>query len=399
MFFKRNLTDIILQYKKFPAIALLGPRQSGKTTLAKHIFEDYHYLNLENPDVREFAIKDPKRFLHEYENKKGIILDEFQYVPQILSYIQNEIDEKKRPGYFILTGSQNFLMNQAITQSLAGRVGILTLLPFSESELIENNLATDNINETMLKGGYPRLYAENFTPQELYPSYIQSYLERDIRKLINVGNLRNFQKFITLCAGRIGQLLNLTELATSCGINRKTAEEWLSLLEASYIIFLLKPYFKNYNKRIAKSPKLYFYDVGVASSLLGIRSAKDLSLSPFRGHLFECLIISDFCKQYYNRGMRPPIYFWRDQNGRIEIDCLIDLGINQIPIEIKSGETIVKDFFKGITQWNKIAKADPEAGYIIYGGGLSQKRSLGNVMGWQTASNLIASIEKEKETI
>ena len=398
MFFKRDLSDSLLRFAKFPVVALLGPRQSGKTTLVRHVFKEHVFVNLEDPSMREFAIKDPNRFLREYENDHGIILDEFQYVLQILSYLQIIVDEKKRPGYFVLTGSQNFLMNQAITQSLAGRVGILTLLPLSEKERIENNLSSDDSNETILKGGYPRLYAEHFLPQELHPSYINSYVERDVRQLINVGNLRSFQNFMRLCAGRIGQLLNITDLAVSCGINRKTAEEWISLLEASYIIFLLKPYFKNYNKRMTKSSKLYFYDTGLACSLLGIRSAKDIRLSPFRGHLFEGLVISDFYKQYYNIAIEPPLYFWRDQNGRIEIDCLIDLGIKQIPIEIKSGETISEDFFRSLYQWNEIAKADPSYGYIVYGGELSQKRSAGNLVGWKKASNLISKIERTSKS-
>lgn len=268
-------------------------------------------------------------------------------------------------------------------------------MPLSHEECIKNKIASDDSNEALFKGGYPRLYAEKFSPQELYPSYIHTYMERDIRQLINVGNLRNFQKFMKLCAGRIGQLLNITELATSCGISRKTAEEWIYVLEASYILYILKPYFNNYNKRITKSPKLYFYDTGLACSLLGIRSAKDLALSPFRGHLFESFIISDLLKQYYNIGIEPPLYFWRDQNGRIEIDCLVDIGSKQIPIEIKAGQTAISHFFEGIFQWNEIAKANPEDGYIIYGGQVSQSRNTGNLVGWKAASTLIAKIEKK----
>jgi uncharacterized protein len=394
MFFERNLETTLLRFSKFPVVVLLGPRQSGKTTLAKNVFKKHTYVNLENPDVRDFAFNDPNRFLEECENNRGIILDEFQYVPKILSYIQVLSDEKKRPGYFVLTGSQNFLMNQAISQSLAGRAGILNLLPFSIKELIASKLITDDVDQSILNGGYPRIFSENFLPSELYPSYIHSYMERDVRQLINVGNLRNFQKFMQLCAGRIGQLLNIEDLAVNCGINRKTADEWLSILEASYIIFLLKPYFKNYNKRITKTPKIYFYDTGLACSLLNIRKAKDLALSSFRGQLFENFIISDFFKQYYNLGIEPPLYFWRDQNGRIEIDCLIDLGSKQIPAEIKSGQTIVSNFFNSISSWNELAKADPENGYIIYAGDSAQKRNLGNVIGWKKASDLVNKLEK-----
>ncbi len=396
MFYKRNLINALRRFSKFPIVALLGPRQSGKTTLVKHVFPKHTFVNLENPDLREFASKDPEGFLHEYENGHGLILDEIQYVPHILPYLQLIVDEKKRPGYFVITGSQNFLMNQAITQSLAGRVGILTLLPLSNSELIKNKLASKNSTEIILKGGYPRLYSDKFAPDELYPSYIQSYLERDVRQLVNIGNISTFQKFMQLCAGRIGQLLNINELATHCGIHRKTVEEWLSTLEASYILFLLKPYFRNYNKRIVKSPKLFFYDTGIACSLLNIRNTNDLTLSPFRGPLFENFIITDFMKQFYNQGIRPPLYFWRDLNGRIEIDCLIDLGSKQIPIEIKSGKTVISNFFKNLTAWNKLTQSKPANSYLVYAGALSQKRNTGNVRGWQSASHLITQLEQKK---
>lgn len=393
MYFKRNLSQVLKRFAKFPVIAVIGPRQSGKTTLVKKVFKKHLFLNLEDPEMREFAEKDPRRFLSEHENKYGIILDEFQHVPNLLSYIQVKVDEQKRPGYFILSGSQNFLMNQEISQSLAGRVGLLTLLPLSIKEMIDSKLVSNNIDKAILNGGYPRLYAEKFLPSELYPSYIQTYLERDVRQLVNVVNLKKFQKFMKLCAGRVGQLLNVDDLAMNCGIARSTAEEWLSILEASYILFLLKPYFKNYNKRITKASKLYFYDTGVVCSLLGIKSQKDLALSHFRGHLFENLIISDFCKQYYNKGIEPPLYFWRDRNGRVEIDCLIDLGSGQIPIEIKSGETIVSSFFDSLSKWSSLSGIEAKDGYVVYGGKLVQNRNIGKVTGWKNASGLISKIE------
>lgn len=395
MVFKRDLADTLLRYSKFPVVGIFGPRQSGKTTLVKNTFQKHVYLNFEDPNIRSFASENPTGFLREYENEHGIILDEFQYVPQILSYIQLESDEKDRPGYFVLTGSQNFLMNQAITQSLAGRIGILTLLPMSINEFKNNDQLTTNVNELIFKGGYPRLYSKNLLPSELYPSYIQSYVERDIRQLINVENLNSFQKFMQLCAARVGQLLNISDLATNCGIDQKTVKRWLTILEASYIIFLLNPFHVNFNKRVTKTPKLFFYDTGLACSLLQIRSSEELALSSFKGHLFECCIMADVFKQYFSIGTKAPIYFWRDQNGLIEVDCIIDHGIKQIPIEIKSGEVIANLSLDSFSKWNNLAGADPLDGYVIYGGHGNQSRSTGNFVGWQEAGNLVKRLEKQ----
>ena len=290
-------------------------------------------------------------------------------------------------------------MNQAITQSLAGRVGILNLLPLSLAELEKNKIRHGSIQETVFNGFYPRLYNENFTPERLYPSYIQTYVERDVRQIINIGDLSSFQKFLSLCAARIGNLLNLTDLATVCGISVPTAKRWISLLQASYIIFLLEPHFKNFNKRLTKMPKLYFCDTGLACNLLRIASAQDLSISPYWGPLFENCIIADIAKQYYNRGDRPPIYFWRDQNGRLEIDCLIDQGKRLLPIEIKASEGIATDFFKGLNAWNELAYG-PDAhaknisknSFLIYTGKQAQLRAGGRVIPWKEAANLIDNI-------
>jgi predicted AAA+ superfamily ATPase len=374
---------------------VVGPRQSGKTTLVKQVFERHTYLNLENPELLAFANQDPQKLLASYENPHGIIIDEFQHAPQFLSYIQLEVDTKKRPGYFVLTGSQNFLMNQAITQSLAGRTGILTLLPLSTHELNQVEPASANVDAILFQGFYPRLYAEKFTPDELYPSYIRSYIERDVRQLINVENLLTFQKFMRLCAGRVGQLLNIEDLATNCAIDRRTAQKWLSVLEASYIIFLLKPHHTNFNKRLTKSPKLFFYDTGIACSMLSIRSAQDLALSSFRGHLFENMIIADLHKQYFNLGIEPPLYFWRDQNGRMEVDCIVDLGIKLIAIEIKSGHTINTEFFEPLKRWQELSGSSPEQDYIIYAGDQKQMRSVGHIIGWQQSATIIKDLEKK----
>ena len=394
MVFRRDLHKTLKRYAKFPVVILVGPRQSGKTTLVKETFTKHMYFNLEDPEILSYVMNDPKGFFRENENKHGIIFDEFQHYPQLLSYIQIISDENDRPGYFVLTGSQNFLMNQAITQSLAGRAGILTLLPLAIHEF-EDNKILPKIESLILKGGYPRIYAKKFSPSELFPSYIRQYIERDVRQIVNVANLRTFQKFMKLCAGRIGQQLNINDLADSCGIHRKTVEQWLSILEASYIIFLLKPHFKNFNKRLTKSPKLYFFDTGLACSLLGLKSAKALMLSVFRGPLFENLIICDFYKQSYNLGIEPSLYYWRDQNGRIEVDCLIDLGISIVPVEIKSGETIVSDFFDSTRNWSEIAETDRSNSYIVYAGDANQKRSSGHVLSWKNAGSLIEKLEKD----
>lgn len=392
--FSRQMKQTIKHYLNYPVIALIGPRQSGKTTLVKATFPKHTFISFENPLVREFAAKEPARFLQTHENKHGIILDEFQYVPQILSYIQLDVDAKKRKGYFILTGSQNFLANQAITQSLAGRVGILTLLPLSLKELIKNKLLPSRAEELIYNGSYPRLYEEHFKPERLFPSYIQTYIERDVRQLINVGDLGVFQKFLQLCAARIGNQLNLSELASVCGISATTAQRWISVLQASFIIFLLEPHFENFNKRLTKMPKIYFFDTGLACNLLRITSIEDLAMNKYYGALFECLIIADLMKQYLNKGIRPPLYFWRDTNGRLEIDCIIDKGGSLIPIEIKSSDTIASDFFTGLTQWNALAHAehkevDQSANtFLVYAGNQQQMRSLGTAIPWKKAAEL-----------
>ncbi|CAN5215706.1 ATP-binding protein [soil metagenome] len=395
MFYKRDIIKKLKRVSKFPVVAILGPRQSGKTTLAKNHFKKHLYFSLENPMTREFAISDPERFLREHENKYGIILDEFQNATQILSYIQLAVDEKKRQGYFVLTGSQNYLMNEKIAQSLAGRVGILTLLPLSLHELDANKLWDPNIDTLMIKGFYPRIYSEKLEPYDVYPDYIQTYIERDVRQLANIGDLRAFQKFMALCAGRIGQQLNLSDIAANCSISVPTANKWLSILEAGYIVYTLAPYYKNFNKRLTKTPKLYFYDTGLACSLLGITTPSIMSVSPFRGSLFENLIIGDLCKQYFNKGERPPLYFWREQNGRIEIDCIIDQALKLSAIEIKSSETTTSAFLDNLAEWNELSQTSPEDNYLIYAGKHNQTRSRGNVISWQSASTLVAHLEKK----
>jgi len=394
--FTRIMEKIFDRYAKFPAVAILGPRQSGKTTLAQYFFKNHVYFSLEDPNTRLRVEADPKKFFKENENEHGIIIDEFQHIPNILSYVQLEVDEKKRQGYFVLTGSQNYLMNAAISQSLAGRVGILTLYPLSLQEMILSNLLDNkSVDDIMFFGGYPRMFTESILPIDYFPSYIQSYVERDVRQLINIENLNLFQKFMALCAGRIGQLLNIESLGNDCGISFNTARSWLSILEASYTIFLLQPHFKNFNKRLTKSPKIYFHDTGLACSLLRISSPKILETHPLRGNLFESFIIADLYKQYCNQGTRPPLYFWRDLNGRYEIDCIVDQGIDLFPIEIKSGLTISSDFFRGLDYWNELAQRNSENSIIVYGGNEDQSRRAGKIIGWKSAAHLGELLNKK----
>lgn len=391
----------------YPVVAVLGPRQSGKTTLSRMTFGSYKYISLEELDHAEHAKNDPRGFLRVYQNDHGIILDEFQNVPTLLSYIQTYVDEHQRPGYFILTGSQNFLMNQTITQTLAGRIAIHTLLPLTVHELAQAALLPNMPEEVLLRGFYPPVYTRKLpqvaakeqpgegsagvegqlpTLEKWYFNYIRTYVERDVRSISEVVDLNLFQKFTQLCAARIGQVLNLTSLGNECGISDVTAKKWLSLLEASYIVFLLYPYHRNFNKRVVKSPKLYFYDTGLASALLKI-SYELLLTHPIKGNLFECFAIAEIAKHYYNKGLQPPIYFWRDHTGN-EIDCLIDQGIIQIPIEIKSSMTISTKFFDGLAFWHKLTGTDPSQGYVIYAGQETQKRTTGTVVDWQSISTV-----------
>jgi len=355
--------------KQFKAIAVTGPRQSGKTTLVRKVFSDKQYVNLENPDIRRFAIDDPRGFLSTYSD--GAILDEVQRTPELFSYLQQILDEKEEQGQFILTGSNNFLLQENISQSLAGRVGYLFLLPLSIDEISNESRQTNNL---LLKGGYPELYQKEIEIDKYFANYIRTYIERDVRLLKNINDLYLFERFLRLCAGRTGQLLNMSSLAGDTGIDVKTVASWIGVLEASFIVFRLQPYHKNYNKRIVKMPKLYFYDTGLAAALMGIESTTQLDIHPFKGGLFENLVILEFLKGLYNQGKPNNLFFWRDNTGN-EIDLLIKRGESRVPVEIKSGQTITDDFFKGIKYWNKLTQT--EGGYLVYGGDMIQNRSNG----------------------
>jgi uncharacterized protein len=357
---KRSAEAIIKKYATlFPVVGITGPRQSGKTTLAKALFAHLPYVSLENLDIRMQAQQDPRGFLLLYHT--GAIFDEIQHVPELLSYLQQIVDESGEKGKFVITGSQHFVINQHIAQSLAGRVGMVTLLPLSLHELNQPFMLT----ETIFKGGYPGLHNMNMHPVDFYPSYIQTYVERDVRQLKQIDNISKFQIFLRLCAGRTGQLLNLSSLAQDCGISQPTARSWLTILEASYLVFLLQPYYHNFNKRVIKMSKLYFYDTGLACTLLGLETSAQLETHYLKGALFENLIILEFLKKRFNNGKLSNIYFWRDHAGH-EIDLLLDHPTQLQAIEIKSSATYVSDFIKGINYFKSLHES--AKGYIIYVG-------------------------------
>lgn len=364
--------------RSFKTVALLGPRQSGKTTLARAVFTGKPYLSLENPDTRAFATDDPRGFLSQY--REGAILDEVQRAPHLFSYLQQVLDEQQGTGKFILTGSNNFLLQETIAQSLAGRVGYLFLLPFSIAELKAAGLLPPGANTYLLQGSYPPVYDQPVTPQKWYPNYIRTYIERDVRQIRNINDLGTFERFLRLCAGRIGQLLNLHSLGIEVGVDHKTIGSWITILESSFVIHLLRPHHRNFNKRVVKTPKLYFVDTGLACALLGIRDESQLASHPLRGALFENMVITDWLKQQFAAGKNPDLYFWRDNTGH-EIDLLVEKGTSLFPVEIKAGQTITPAFFTALRFWQSLAGTT--AGALIYGGDTVQDRSSGiRVMPW-----------------
>lgn len=387
---QREIGNVLVKMAgKMPVISITGPRQSGKTTLARMCFPEYNYVNLENPDMYEAAKDDPRLFLSQF--KKGIIIDEVQRLPSLFSYIQTISDERNKPGEFILTGSENFLLSEKIAQSLAGRVFVSHLLPLSISELERADLVkTEDMDATLFHGFYPRIHKMDIEPEMFFPSYIHTYVERDVRQIVNVSNLFLFQKFLRIAAGRIGQLINYNNIANEVGVDLKTVKSWFSILESSFIVFFLPPHFENFSKRIIKTPKLYFHDIGLACSLLGIRKKEELTSHWSKGALFENMIIADLMKGFLNQGKRPSLYFWRDSAGN-EVDCLIDTGSEIKCVEIKSGTTISSDFFKGLKYYRKLnPKAAP---FLIYGGVVNSIQSNATIFGWR---NAVESLLKEK---
>ena len=365
---------------EFPIVAVTGPRQSGKTTLVKSFFPVYKYFNLEELDIREEVRLDPRGFLS--KQNAGFIVDEVQNVPDFFSYLQSFADNQKRMGQIILTGSQNFLLLEKISQSLSGRVGILELMPLQLNEynqFWENKLT---INEILYSGLYPAIYDRNIQPYNWYSQYIRTYIERDVRQIKNITNLGVFQRFIKLCAGRIGQLLNTNSLANDLGVNLNTVRSWLDILESSYVIFRLNPHHKNFNKRVVKQKKLYFVDVGLAAHLLGIESPEQVDTHYLKGNLFENLIISEFFKERYNKGKPSNLFFWRDHIGN-EVDLLIEQGNTLTPIEIKSSQTLHSSLMDGLKKYTKFSLQNAQSSHLIYGGKRSTTLDRYNAHSWQ----------------
>lgn len=365
--------------QEYPVVTLLGPRQAGKTTLVKQVFLNKPYLNMESPETRLLAESDPKAFLANYP--EGAVIDEVQRVPTLLSYIQVIVDVHKKNGMYILTGSHQLDLHEQISQSLAGRTALLNLLPLSLSELQQYETIKD-VDQMLYAGLLPRVHSEKQQPTKAYRNYFQTYVERDVRKLINIKDLNAFHQFMTICASRVGQLLNYEDIGREIGLSNNTIKQWLSILQASYIVFLLQPYHANINKRLIKSPKLYFVEPGLAVYLLGIESAKQMHRDPLRGNLFENMIVLELIKKRYNQGLDPHLYFYRDQQKH-EVDVIYKKANELIPIEIKSSQTFNKRFYKEINYFSQLFPEQCNQGYIVYAGDSSQK------IGWRTLLNYL----------
>ena len=384
MIYRHIQEKLISLLEKYPAINITGPRQSGKTTLVKNIAGNYNYFSLENIDTRSFAEEDPRGFLN--SAGENFILDEVQYVPALFSYLQEILDSSNKNGKVILLGSQSFLMNNHISQSLAGRVANLKLLPLSYSELKATKCEIQSINNVLFKGGYPRLFKEDLIPTDFFPHYIETYLERDVRQLKNIGNLNTFIRFVKLCAGRIGNVLNISSLANDTDISVNTAKSWLSVLEASYILFLVQPYTLNINRRLIKSPKLYFYDTGLACSLLNIEQENQIENFYMRGNLFENFVFSELVKNRYNKGLPANLYYFRDAKGK-EIDCVIEKPDKHTLIEVKLSETLQPAHLKNIESLQKdFSNSDT---FLIYSGKTEPIFHQTQCVNWQNISNFI----------
>jgi predicted AAA+ superfamily ATPase len=396
---KRTLSNkIVALAKKFPSIYIGGPRQSGKTTLTRALFPNHRYVSLEDPDQREFAVDDPRGFMDRFGG--GVVMDEVQRAPALFSYIQGYIDRDRTPGRYILTGSQQFLMMKSISQSLAGRIAVVQLLPFSLGEMLEREaFQADRIDREsyageapaftldwiLRQGLYPAIHDLNIDVADWMPSYYRTYVERDVRDLTSIGDLEVFNRFIRLCAGRSGQVLNLSSLGADAGISHTSARRWISVLAASGLVFLLQPHHVSFSKRLVKSPKLYFIDTGLLCYLLRIARDEDVYSHPLRGPIFETFVFSEFFKSFAHTGREPPLFFWRDRSGN-EIDLLIDLGVRSIPVEIKSGGTVSGDFFSTLNYWLEMPGNEQKNGVLVYGGKESYTRGSCLVRPWYACS-------------
>lgn len=381
----RYLSDTIHRLREgFPIIAITGPRQSGKTTLSKAIFADKPYVSLEEPDTRSYALDDPRGFLGQFPN--GAVIDEAQRAPELFSYLQSRVDSDGRMGLYVLTGSQQFGLRTGITQSLAGRAGLVTLLPFSRGELDAAGQSPDALERTLFSGSFPPIYDRPVAPQDWYSRYISTYLERDLHQVIQVRDLHTFHTFLRMCAARVGQVLNLSALAGDCGITHNTARAWISVLEASYIIFLLQPHHRNFNKRLIKSPKLYFYDTGIVAALMGMEDERHLGIHAMRGQIFENWIIAELLKGRMNRGLPSNLFYWRDRAG-LEIDVVVERQQSLQPMEIKSGATIAADFFTGLRRWCDLSNGcDGVTPILFFGGDGESVRNGVSVRSWRSVA-------------
>ncbi len=366
----------------FPVIAITGPRQSGKSTLARESFPRHPYVTLEDPDTRSVALADPRRFLARFP--EGAVLDEVQRAPELLSYLQGRVDAAQRPGEFIVTGSQQFGLMDGITQSLAGRAGMLQLLPLSHTELRQSASAGASLEEALWRGGYPALHAQfrGLPPQTWFASYVATYLERDVRQVLNINNLALFQRFVLMCAARSGQLLNLNSLAADCGISQPTARQWLTVLQASYVVTLLPPYHRNFGKRLVKTPKLYFLDTGLLCHLLRVADALALQTHALRGAIFETWVVTEVIKHRYNQGLAADLYFWRDNHG-VEIDLVFEDAGRMQAVEIKSGTTFAMDWLAAARRWKAMAADDAAQPIVLYGGAESFELADARVVSWR----------------
>ncbi len=374
---------------KYPVISVTGPRQSGKTTLLRGMFPEYRYVNFEDPDTRLFFEQDPRGFLREYD--RHVIFDEAQRVPTLFSYLQVKVDEDNIMGQFVLSGSQNFLLLEKITQSLAGRVAIFRLLPFSHAELETHfpSLKPAEVETAIWRGGYPVLYDRDAEPGSYFQSYLETYVERDVRNVLNIKDLNAFQTFLRLCAGRVGQPVNFQSLATEAGISAATVKNWVSILEASYVVFQLPPFFENFNKRLIKSPKIYFYDTGLLCFLLGITNPAQISQHYSRGSLFENMVIVELMKNRFNHNQRPDFYFWKDSN-QVEVDLVSLEGLDTQLFEMKYSFTPKAEFFKGLQSFRNTAPEHRKSGenIVVYAGDEGQKRSVATIESWRSLGRL-----------